>query len=678
MKASLLNLLWTWWPSVKTSQATSRMTVQKDWEDSEIPRYPPFMQGLPVIAPKRILQTQTELIKRIRQTAVVNDQYFNRYYLSVIERFSDYAHLLPASQSHHHRGAGGLFRHSLEVSLYALQTAEKVLLDIAKSPARRREMEPRWQLAVFLAALCHDAGKPATDMTIANRDRSSIWKPIKESLFTWANRCGVDAYFLDWREGRARQHTAMANLVADRIIGTDALVWIEEGGIELIVWLMESLNANPSPVNPLHGLIILADQTSVERDLKTIGATMAGYDLGVPVERLLIDIMRRLVREGIWLVNEPGARVWKIAGNTYLVWPAGGEDIARIIREDRTPGLARTAEGILDMLVERKLIHIREDSESPYWQIAPGSLKQKIPDIQLQAIRLNDDIQVSPMPLQQVEGEVYGIYNTSQRTEDDDQQSLQDASPTAVMESQAAAEPPSTLPDGIMPAHAPILPKPDTIELDGEAGRILTALLQSLKSGKRQWGRDALLDDKKQLLIRWPDALSDCGLPAKSILDELSTRQWLWIDPVTPWKKVVDISLRGEVIKAIRLEQGISQVCMNMLGHSGDVSQVGRNAEWRGPIGKSPGTSPDNRQAPTQKQSEHKTDFPSPDELLAIVRNMESIQPDKDGWYSLDRKVLAKAVRSAGYRCTVIFLTSIAKQLPERFMMEGTVFRCKG
>lgn len=678
MKASLLNLLWTWWPSVKTSQATSRMTVQKDWEDSEIPRYPPFMQGLPVIAPKRILQTQTELIKRIRQTAVVNDQYFNHYYLSVIERFSDYAHLLPASQSHHHRGAGGLFRHSLEVSLYALQTAEKVLLDIAKSPARRREMEPRWQLAVFLAALCHDAGKPATDMTIANRDRSSVWKPIKESLFTWASRCGVDAYFLDWREGRARQHTAMANLVADRIIGTDALVWIEEGGIELIVWLMESLNANPSTVNPLHGLVIQADQTSVERDLKTIGATMAGYDLGVPVERLLIDIMRRLVREGVWLVNEPGARVWKIAGNTYLVWPVGGEDIARIIREDRTPGLARTAEGILDMLVERKLIHVPDDGESPCWQIAPGSLKQKIPDIRLQAIRLNDDVQVSPMPLQQVEGEIYGIHDTSQHTEDDDRQSLQDASPTAVMEDQTTAELPSLLPDRTIPAHAFILPKADTIGLDGEAGRILTELLQSLKSGKRQWSHDALLDDKKHLLIRWPDALSDCGLPAKSILDELSARQWLWIDPVTPWKKVVDISLGEEIVKVIRLERDISQVCMNMLGSLGNESLANKKAELQEPTEKSFGTSPDNRQAPTQKQSEHKTDFPSPDELLAIVRNMESIQPDKDGWYSLDRKVLAKAVRSAGYRCTVIFLTRIAKQLPERFRMEGMVFHYKG
>lgn len=389
----------------------------KTWRDDEIPRYPPFMQGLPVIPPDRLLQTQSELVERIRQTVISSKEVFDRYYYPVIKRYSSYVHLLPASQSHHHRGAGGLLRHSLEVGLYALQSSERVLLDIAVLPAKRREMEPRWQLAVFLAALCHDAGKPMTDMTIANRDRTVIWKPIKESLYDWANCNKIISYYLDWREGRGRQHTALSNLVADRIIGTDTLAWIEEGGIELIIWLMESLNANPAASNSIHDLVIKADQTSVERDLKTMGATMAGFDLGVPIERMLIDIMRRLTREGVWLVNEPWARVWKIAGNTYLVWPAAGEDIARVIREEKTPGLAKTPEGILEMLVERNMASTREDSKSPYWKISPHSLKQKIADIRLQAIQLKDDVLVSSAPLQQVEGDVEGESEALQQAE---------------------------------------------------------------------------------------------------------------------------------------------------------------------------------------------------------------------------------------------------------------------
>src|SRR5690606_37093362 len=107
--------------------------------------------------------------------------------------------------------------------------------------------------------------------------------------------------------------------------------------------------------------------------------------------------------------------------------------------------------------------------------------------------------------------------------------------------------------------------KPDL--LTGEAGRILAGLLKSMESGKRQRGRDALLDDGKHLLIRWPEAVSDCGLPMKSILDELSNQHWLWTDPVTPWRRVIDVEMGGQLCKAIQLERRISQGLVNKLGN---------------------------------------------------------------------------------------------------------------
>ncbi|KAA3419556.1 hypothetical protein F1714_11850, partial [Streptococcus pneumoniae] len=66
------------------------------------------------------METQAELIERIADTAIALPAQIERYYLSAIKRFARFAHLLPASQSHHHRGAGGLLRHSLEVGLWAL------------------------------------------------------------------------------------------------------------------------------------------------------------------------------------------------------------------------------------------------------------------------------------------------------------------------------------------------------------------------------------------------------------------------------------------------------------------------------------------------------------------------------------------------------------------------------
>ena len=102
----------------------------------------------------------------------------------------------------------------MEVALWALQAGDKMLLAVGKTPAQRRSIEPRWQLTAFLAGLCHDVGKPATDVVVSSSDRTKVWKPLKENLHDWADSNGIDAYFLDWRTGRSKQHIALSNLIA--------------------------------------------------------------------------------------------------------------------------------------------------------------------------------------------------------------------------------------------------------------------------------------------------------------------------------------------------------------------------------------------------------------------------------------------------------------------------------
>ena len=566
------------------------------WLDDDIPRYPPFMKGLPVVPPARLLETQQDLIERIADASVLPPQDFRRLFLPVIERFAAFAHLLPASQSHHHRGAGGLLRHSLEVAYWALQAADKVLLDTAGTPSQRREREPRWQFAVFVAALCHDAGKPVTDVIVTNRDRTDTWKPIREDLYAWAQRTSTAAYYLEWREGRARQHTVLSSMIADRIIGASALEWIGEAGTDLIVWLMESLTCNPSVTNRLHDLVIKADQTSVERDLRTLGVAMAGYDIGVPVERHLTDVMRRFVREGVWLVNEPGARLWNIEGHVYLVWPAAGEDLARQIREDGIPGIPRTPDGILDMLVERQIAFVREGATpgDRLWKIAPACLAAKIPDIKLYAIRLRDEAMVSSVPIPPIEGRIIdeaapteaeqhaqqpypvdeetpGAERNTETSERVDAQASTEAQATTVQPQPSAVLPARTptraaksgaklssssprLREGAPPTLAA-----GDIAIDGPVGEALKALIQDVAAGAKEWGRDAMLDEQGRLLLRWPDAFAGYGLTPKAILDELTAREWLWIDPLAPLKKVQEVTVGAESVKCIALTPSISR-----------------------------------------------------------------------------------------------------------------------
>ena len=372
--------------------------------DIDVPRYPPFMKGLPTVEPERLIAQHPEILTQYKRAVIVPPDQYDKFYMGALRRFAAYAHLLPASQTHHHRGAGGLLRHSMEVALWSLQGADAMLLSMGKTPAQRRSIEPRWQLTAFLAGLCHDVGKPATDLTVTNSDRNLTWKPLTENLYDWAKRNKVNSYFLDWRNGRGKQHVSLSNILSERIIGTEALQWIDEGGTDLVVWLMEALNGSPGATNPLYDLVIQADSSSTERDLKTLGVAMAGYELGVPIERHLMDIMRRLIKEGIWQVNELGARVWNINGGIYLVWPASGEEIAAKVRTDDLKGFPRTADGILDMLLERGLAFVRESGDERFWKIVPDVLSAKIPNKSLACIRLRDDALISSTPIASVPG----------------------------------------------------------------------------------------------------------------------------------------------------------------------------------------------------------------------------------------------------------------------------------
>lgn len=125
-------------------------------------------------------------------------------------------------------------------------------------------------------------------------------------------------------------------------------------------------------------------------------------------------------------------------------------------------------------------------------------------------------------------------------------------------------------------------PKPDAgdqkakneIRLDGPVGETLKALAQDLKSGDKQWGIDAIIDADRNVLLRWPDAFSGYGLTAKRILDELGSREWLWIDQMAPLKKVVEAQFRDGIAKAIRLTPEISQTLIREAGAAMDGGRI--------------------------------------------------------------------------------------------------------
>lgn len=361
--------------------------VLEDTSIDDIPRYPPFAKGLPAAHTTRIIHSQEELITRIQSALRFSQDEFENIVLPVIERYAAYVHLLPASESHHHRGAGGLFRHGLEVGFWAAQRAESYQFCLGDTPINRRENEPRWQLASFLGGLLHDVGKPLSDVAVTDKSGAKEWNPYESSLFEWFRREGVTHYFLRWRDKRNKRHEKFSMMNLDQIITPKAKSYLNKPGPNIMEALLESI-VGTSASEAIYQIVMWADQESVRRDLVNQRLDVDEYAYGVPVERFIFDALRRLVNTS--KINQPGSLIWRLEQGVFIAWTQIVPKVHQLIEEDKIPGVPRSADTLADILIERGFaIPYQESTEVKpyrYWRIYPEAIQ----GVALLCLRIDD------------------------------------------------------------------------------------------------------------------------------------------------------------------------------------------------------------------------------------------------------------------------------------------------
>lgn len=395
----------------------------RDLEDVDIPRYPPFAKGLPVAPIGKLLETQRSLIEKIRQTLGLPQADFDKLVLPVLRRYAEFVHLMPASEAHHHRGAGGLFRHGLEVAFWTTQASGAVMFSIEGSPLERRNNEPRWRLASCFAGLLHDVGKPLSDVMVSDRDGRATWNPYGESLFDWAARHKIDRYFLRWRDNRHKRHEKFALLTVDRLIPQPTREYLADAGPQVIESMLEAI-AGVGANQAITKLVLRADRESVSRDMKEHRLNVDEFSYGVPVERYIFDALRRLVKSGKWKINVAGGKVWVLQQGVFVIWKPV-QDIIDLLAQDKTPGVPRDPDTLADILIERGFAHSCAVSENGdqavyrYWRVLPDALKAEGVTEPMLMLRLDSvDLIVTGEPPVAVPGQVIGLETTKDGEDD--------------------------------------------------------------------------------------------------------------------------------------------------------------------------------------------------------------------------------------------------------------------
>jgi len=543
-----------------------------------VPRYPPLPEGLPVVTLAQLLESQRELIDALHHEIGLGydddgTPRWSTYVEPVLHRYAAFVHLIPASETHHHRGPGGLLRHGLEVAFRAMRLSHGLLIGRERPRAEQLQLEPRFWAAATLAGLLHDAGKVIGDVRVTDPDGRRTWEPLAGDLIDWAAGHGLAQYRVHWRDARERGAHESFNLMAVRCLVPPVLErWLLTPDRSLYVGFLATLTGVRHP-SRLIELVRRADQSSVERDLKSQHPAPLPTTARVSIDGYLLDAMRRLLQEGRWQVNVPGARVWLLRDHgLHLVWPAAAKDLAALIAQEGVSGMPRDPDSLAEVLIERGLAvaapdTVEEAGRHRTWRLAPAPLaRDGGQPVSLYFLRLREPALL--FPDQEPEPVAVLVAPSTDA-------SARPAAPPVVSEpvapSLAAASP--------APAHAV------TVEPDDDVGvadpqsttRVAPAAAHEARSwlaargdlGQRLLQPLALRDGFTAEDVRWqqglvwlcfPDWFDRVGWPSTQAAEALSAEGLLEPDPSTPMRRVRDHAGRRWLVLSAEVSTLLSQL----------------------------------------------------------------------------------------------------------------------
>lgn len=357
-------------PSQRAAATGPRPAVVKPRPN--IPVYPPVDAGIEACDAETLIDSQRDLIHRLRLSAGLPPEEFNRLYTPVIEALAKEVGLLPASESGGHCGAGGLFRLALEVGFFALQASEAAIFAARAGVEHRRVLEPRWRYATWLAGTCCELYRPVTDMIVTSED-GEHWPTFSYTLIDWLNETSTSKYFVRWVEKspmKSRPGRGAAATLSQRIIPAHALQYLHEGSNEIAPTMLDVITGSVihGAISPMGKIIDAVREKVAARDAATRPQTYGRLTVGQHVEPHLLDAMRQLVSNGTWRVNEKKSRIWFGDEGLFLVWTTAAKEVLETLRQQGVAGIPRDQQTLLEILIDAQVFEPHRDG-GPYWTI---------------------------------------------------------------------------------------------------------------------------------------------------------------------------------------------------------------------------------------------------------------------------------------------------------------------
>jgi conjugal transfer pilus assembly protein TraI len=192
-----------------------------------------------------------------------------------------------------YREPGGAFRCTVETAFYAMRLAGGQKFATNLSSEKRRHVEPQYNHAVFLAAVCSGLDEPHRHFVVL-RDRDRVeWNPAAHgALEPWL---AGDAYALQRRPAPLPVERMRTALFAQSLIGLDLLAGYDA---EVLAQLFGAINPTVAPPNGeslVHKVVRKAVAVAADFDKKAQHAVFEAVPYPVPPAILVAAAVQPVV-----------------------------------------------------------------------------------------------------------------------------------------------------------------------------------------------------------------------------------------------------------------------------------------------------------------------------------------------------------------------------------------------
>ena len=345
--------------------------------------YPASDPGFACIAIDELLAPHAELIARIKLCYGSSREDFEREVLTLIRRYAEFVHLLPATAGNYFNAPGGLLRLGLETSFFSLQGTDAHIFAGRLTITARRQLEPRWRLATFIAGLCTESHRALSHLVVTDSS-GEAWPSYLQPLFGWLQARGAERYFLRWQP-QAIETRGLAVFALAQVVSPSVLQYLAEDNTVIVPYLMASVAgaALYRDRNVLDELVRRSLALVIDRNLVANADRYGAPQFGSHLERYLVDALRRLAScSSAWVPNREKSRVWFGGDGLFLLWPGAADDVLKLLEEDHLAGIPKAPETLLELLIAAGVFK-EQDAEHPTWTIRPPGAK-----VTLQAVRV--------------------------------------------------------------------------------------------------------------------------------------------------------------------------------------------------------------------------------------------------------------------------------------------------